>query len=272
VTIDQYDITTLAATEDPTGIAVGGSLVMVPSNDSESLHVTTLDDPATWAEVTTGFVAGSGPNAIFALSQTEVWLCGDGGYIYFSDSPTSEVEVQEAGAQTVQDLNGIHGCTSRDLICVGDAGTVLVTSNGGEAWTLAPTSPTLDNLLCCWMRSSNVWIVGDDAGNLWFTTNGGEDWTEKTHPNSGTGAVRSIAFCNTAGSPFGFIGGDDGSHGYLMRTLNCGSTWYELPDGPGTIPVCDRINSVATGYGANYLVAGGLADDATDGILLVGVA
>jgi hypothetical protein len=59
--------------------------------------------------------------------------------------------------------------------------------------------------------------------------------------------------------------------GRILRSLDGGHSWYVLPEGAGSIPANDQINSLATCYReANVVYAGGLADDGADGIILKG--
>jgi len=161
-----------------------------------------------------------------------------------------------------------------NLIAVGAAGAVLVTANGGATWALADTSPTVDNLTCCWMRSAHCWIVGDDAGHLWYTKNGGASWAELRFASvAGTGAIGGIAFADHPDSPFGYLVHNTGAKGFIYRTLDGGNSWYQLPDGPGATPDNDSLNAVACAMGptsANFVVAGGDLDG-TNGVVIVGV-
>jgi photosystem II stability/assembly factor-like uncharacterized protein len=273
-TFSQYDITTLTDTDQPNRLALAGAWLVVISHDTGSLHVAALADPSTWTEVTTGFVAGGEPMGIFTLSSTQTWICGDGGTIYFTDDPAGGVTVQADGTLSAADLAAIHGCDAMNLIAVGAAGAVLVTANGGATWALADTSPTVDNLTCCWMRSAHCWIVGDDAGHLWYTKNGGASWAELRFASvAGTGAIGGIAFADHPDSPFGYLVHNTGAKGFIYRTLDGGNSWYQLPDGPGATPDNDSLNAVACAMGptsANFVVAGGDLDG-TNGVVIVGV-
>jgi photosystem II stability/assembly factor-like uncharacterized protein len=59
--------------------------------------------------------------------------------------------------------------------------------------------------------------------------------------------------------------------GRVLRTVDGGQSWYVLPEGAGTIPANDTINAIAAcGEDVNVVYTGGLADNATDGILVKG--
>ena len=268
-TVEEYDITTLGATEDPSRVRVAGPYIIVPSHDSASLHVAELAAPGVWTEVAAGF-AGKGLNGAFVASSTQVFLCADDGYVFIVRNPLMGGEVQTDGSVTAQDLYAIHGSSPRDIIAVGAGGAIIQTNNGGITWSLASATPTVDALRCCWMQDPYHWLVGDATGHLWYTADGGVNWHESVLPPSVVWtSVKGIAFAEHAGSPFGYLAANDAAQGYLLRTLNGGQTWYILPEGAGAIPDNDELLSVACGEDANFAVTGGLGADGEDGILIV---
>ena len=270
-TVSVYGLDHLTGAEQPTDLAVAGQRVLVPSTVGASISYAELGTLDTWTEITAGLVAGKAPVAIFALSATQIWVVGQGGYVYYTENPTSSYSVQDAGSQTVQDLAAIHGCDSRNLLAGGAGGALIVTSNGGTTWTLAPTTPTLDNITCVWMRTPYQWMVGDDTGHLWYTQTAGASWVESTFPGSGTGAIADIAFARSARGPVGYLAHNTATAGRILRSLDAGDTWYIAPEeAAAVIPANDRINSIGVGVSLNVVVAGGLGDDALDGILIVG--
>lgn len=269
-TITDHDITTLTGDEQPTGLVVAGQFILVPSTAAGSVSYTLVTDLDTWAEVLTGFAAGGAPVTGFALSATQVWMVGQGGYIYFSENPTSSYEVQHAGTLTTENLARIHGVNSRELLAGGANGALLVTHNGGRVWALAPTSPTLADITAVWMRSPHCWLVGDAGGNLYYTVDGGTSWYAIGIPGAGTGEVTDIQFSGRPDSPFGFLSQTIDGVGRILRTIDCGATWYELPEGAGEIPTNGGISCLAAGPSPNIVIGGGTAADGTDGQLIVG--
>lgn len=271
-TIEDTTVTTLAANQDPTGLACVGIYLVVISNESESLHYAPLadilDGTETWVEVTTGFVAAKGPNAIFSQGSTFTWMVGDGGYIYFSSDITSGVEVQSAGAQSVQNLNAIHGADEFNLVAVGDSNIVIFTNNGGESWA-AVTGPAVgDNLTCVWVKSATVWLIGTDAGELFYTQDGGATWTAKAFSGSGAGVVRDISFSTPT---IGYMSHDTAAPaGRIFRTIDGGFSWYILPEAAGlSIPTNDQITAImACSENPNLVFGAGLAGNAVDGIIV----
>lgn len=271
-TVQDTTITTLLATEDPTGVMCSGIYIVVFSNESGSLHYASIADvlagAETWAEVTTGFVGGKGPNAGFTQGSTFNWFVGDGGYIYFSDDVTSGVTVQSAGAATVENLKAISGSDEFNLVAVGENNAVLFTNDGGTNWG-SVTGPDVGvDLNAVAVKSANVWLVGADDGKLFYTDDGGATWTEKGFPGSGSGHVRALSFATGA---VGYMAHDTATpRGRILRTIDGGFSWYVLPEAAGlSIPANDQITALAAcSEDPNLVFGGGLADNATDGILV----
>ena len=269
----ETNISTLAANQDPNEMACVSINLVVVSEDSESLHYAPLADifagTETWTEVTTGFVVTNGPLAIHNEGPRHTWIVGENGFIYFAADPTASVVVQDAGVATINDLNAVHAYDILNVIAVGAVNTVVLTRNGGDTWTslAGPNAATVLNT--CWMRSVNEWFVGDAAGQLWFTLDGGSTWTEKVFPGSGAGEVRDIHFATPS---VGYMAHDNAVPlGRILRTIDGGFSWYVVPEGNTSVPANDRFNMVAPCLAdPNIVWAGGLGDDASDGILVKG--
>ena len=274
-TIGVTTVTTLGSNEDPSGLACVGTRLVVISQESESIHyediVDVLNGVAAFTEMSTGFVAAKGPNAIFSRNSAMTWLVGQGGYIYFSSDITASVTVQSAGTVTVQNLLAIHGADDLNLVAVGAANTVLVTSNGGSTWAAVTGPAPAVALNAVWMRSATEWLVGTAGGELYYTLDSGTTWTLKAFPNSGSGAVRAIFFSTPS---IGYMAHDytpaGGLTGRILRTIDGGHSWYVLPEAPGTsLPSNDKIGALAgCDEDPNLVFGGGLADNGTDGILV----
>uniref|UniRef100_A0A6M3J2G8 Putative neuraminidase n=1 Tax=viral metagenome TaxID=1070528 RepID=A0A6M3J2G8_9ZZZZ len=268
VTWDEYQIDTLAYDEDPSGMALVGSYVAVVSNDSGSLHYAPLTDLTDWTEVTVGFEVAGPPNAIFALNATAVWIVGDGGYIYFTEDISAGVVVQQAGGAS--DLYDVHAYSADDVLACG-ASAMHYTANGGATWTDPGALPSVSAFRACWMRGDLIWMVGDAAGGLYYSLDAGETWHEAAFPGSGTGTVYDIVFSLHPGSPFGFMAHTPTvGRGRVLRTIDGGHSWHQLPEGLTQIPDNDRITCVAACRDPNVMLAGGLGPAGDDGILLVG--
>lgn len=271
-TVSATVITTMGATNDPSGLACSGIYLAVISNEDASIHYAPLadilDGSETWTKIATGIVGGKAPNDIFSLGSTFNWLVGDGGYIYFTDDITSGVSVQSAAGQTSQDLNAIHGADEFNLVAVGASNTVLFTNDGGNNWS-SVTGPDVGvDLLCVAVKSANVWFVGANDGKLFYTQDGGANWTEKAFSGSGSGKVNAITFATPT---VGYMATQtSGTKGRVYRTIDGGFSWYILPEAAGlSLPQSDSIEALAAcSENPNLVFAAGLADNATDGILM----
>lgn len=271
-TIGASVITTLGATNDPSGLACSGIYLAVISNEDGAIHYAPLadilDGSETWVKVTTGIVNSKEPNAIFSLGSVFNWLVGDGGYIYFSDDITSGVTVQTAGGASVQNLAAIHGSDEFNLVAVGASNTVLFTNDGGTNWSsVTGPAPAVD-LTTVFVKDANTWLVGTAGGQLFYTQDGGANWVEKAFSGSGSGSVNDIKFSTPT---VGYMATQtSGTKGRVYRTIDGGFSWYILPEAAGlSLPTSDSIIALAAcSEDPNLAFAGGLADNGTDGILM----
>lgn len=270
----EYVINTLAPNEDPSGIAIVGSYVVIVSHDSGSLHYADIADLSSWTEVTTGFDPAGPPNAIFALNTTAVWIVGDAGFVYFTEDVTAGVTVQSTGgAAGGQDLYDVHAMSADVVVACGAASVVIYSANGGTTWAAVGGAglPAAVSFRACWARTTICWMVGGSDGRLYYTKNAGLTWTEGSFPGSGGGTVYDIVFCLHAASPFGFMAHTPATgRGRILRTLDGGHTWHLLPDGGGIMPDNDRIVCLAACGDPNTVLGGGLGANGVDGILVVG--
>ena len=272
-----HDVDTLGAAETPDALACVSSYLVVVSNASGSLHYALLSefdgiqDP-TFLEVATGFVVTGEPNDIWSLGQ-KAFVVGNGGYVYELTDPTAGVEVIDAGDATTENLNAVHAYSEDFAVAVGNNGAVIYTEDG-NTWGAAPVLPGGGaHLLCVWVKSEREWWVGTSAGQVFVTLDQGASWSEVTFTNSGSGHIADIVFSTDS---IGYIAHNRvhialGNRGYVLRTYNAGNSWQILPE-VGTMPANDLVNALAACWDANILVGVGLADDATDGILLYGSA
>ncbi len=267
-------ITTLAANEDPNGLACIGANVVVISEDSDSLHYAPiagiLNGSEVWTEVTTGFVATNGPLAIWSETVRHTWIVAENGYIYFTADPTQSVLVQSPGDVTTNNLNDVHAFSIEDVVAVGDSNTVMLTRDGGDTWvSITGPAPAVD-LNTVWMQSVNEWLIGTAGGQLFFTLDAGVNWTEKVFPGSGAGVVRDIQFSSKS---VGYMSHDTAvPAGRILRTIDGGNSWFITPQALNiAMPANDQLNAIAACMDdQNIVYAGGLGDDATDGIIVKG--
>ena len=129
-------------------------------------------------------------------------------------------------------------CTSPlDGWAVGAAGTILVTSDGGETWT-APTTPvptTHDLAAVAFADAGHGWAVGA-AGTILVTSDGGETWTAPTTPVPTTHDLAAVAFADAG------HGWAVGAAGTILVTSDGGETWT-APTTP--VPTTHDLAAVA---------------------------
>lgn len=273
ITWHAYDVDTLTAAQDATGIAKVGDYIVVISDDANSLSYADYEDfdgisPPVWTELTTGFVAGYQPYAIDAIGN-KAFIVGDSGAIYVTEDPTAGVTAISLGTVATSDLLAVDMLNEDVAVAVGKNGTVVYTLNG-DTWNTAPGPVGVGiNLLCVLILSESVFIVGTSNGRLYYTLNAGVSWTQKAFPGSGVGTVNAIAESNESIIYIAHKTTPDA--GRILRSYDGGYSWNVLPEAIGTIPANDRIVALAaSGYDVNLVVGGGLADNAVDGIIVVG--
>lgn len=153
---------------------------------------------------------------------------------------------------TSADLYSVHFVDSRAGWVVGDKGTILATTNGGDRWEPQQSS-VVDHLRDVHFVSHDVgWAVGYN-GTILTTRNGGSKWTVQ---RATTRRLFSVHFENER---VGWIVGEAGT---ILATTNGGQTW--MPQGSGTIHNLYSVDFVdaRTGWAVG---AGGTILATTDG-------
>lgn len=268
------DIDTLGAAENPSAIARLNNDIVVFSADSNSLHYAPKSDvdnvliDTSWTEVTTGFVAGGQPRDAHSL-QNSVFVCGNGGYIYKCVDPASGVTVLDAGSAVQDDLLSISMLTDSFGVAVGNSGAIVRTTDG-ESWgALDRFVGAGVHLNVVLVKNSREWFAGTNTGVLYYTENGGTTWTVKAFPGSGSGEIHDITIVED--SVMTLAHETAAGAGRMLRSRNSGNSWYVLPEGSALIPANDKINALAACEdNVNFVVGVGLADDASDGYIVVG--
>lgn len=246
---------------------VAGRLVVVSQAYGGHLHelISEIDAGVVgWTGVTTGYVAGKSPRAIYSKSSLLTYVAAQGGYIYLMDDPTAGVTTLSDGTTSTQDLNDIHGA-GQTIVAVGNSNAIQKSDNGGESWSLVVGPTPAVSLTAVWCMSSTVWFVGTGNGKLYRTTNSGTTWTQITF-GAGATVVNDIKF---ADDTVGYMAAEVGGVGRIYRTTDSGASWsYQAPSMTG-VPAALRYNAVAP-CGDNALSAGGIQSAGTDGIIIVG--
>lgn len=267
-TYGSSSVTTLYENEYIRDLACFGSYLVGAANPG-GIHYVDKDDllagTGVWTEFTNGILAANAPNYLYAADSMHLYAAADGGYVYLISDFSSPATVLTAGSVTTQNLLAIHGSDILNMIAVGTLNAVIVTSNGGETWSLI-TGPNIGvQLNTCWMVDPLTWFIGDQNGSLWYTADGGSSWTNIALPIAST-RIHHITFAN---STVGYLAAFINSAGRILRTVDGGHSWYVLPEGVGAIPDNDRINQIAACEDdVNQAYAGGLGADGSDGIIL----
>lgn len=278
-TVRAVGIDNMGTNENPVAVdIVGGKLVIIGSGAYFWANLSRLGVPGTFTKVSTGFVTGGEPNDLFVLGTQEVFFVGNGGYVYKSTDITAGVTAVDAGNTTTSNLLRVHG-DSNVLVAVGQASTVIVSTNRGNNWgtvLAAPSAIPLD-LLSVAVKEDEVWLVGSgNSGRLYYTLDGGASWVESQFTGTGAGNVRDIVF---ATDEVGwFVHDDNTPTGRIWATWNGGASWVRNDGGSARMlnwPTLNRINRIAVPdstrqVSANNVLLGGVAGDGTDGILLLG--
>lgn len=273
------NIDSLSVNQDANALACVGDNVVVVSNDAGNLHYKTKNDiwnavAGGWTAIATGFVAGGEPNDIWSVG-TYAFAVGDGGYVYGTDDPTSGVVPLDAGSVTSDNLNAVKAIDENTAVAVGDNDTVIYTVNQ-STWQATSASPASGaNLISIDVKNETEWQVGTSNGQLWYTLDAGETWTQKGLPGSGYAAIYDIS--RATDSVVYIAAAVSGPRGRILRTFSdsggAGTSggYVILPEGVQTLPLSDAIYTVsACIHDPNRVVGGGLADDGSDGILMVG--
>jgi photosystem II stability/assembly factor-like uncharacterized protein len=271
------EVDSLGAAEDPDGLACLAGYVVVVSADSCSLHYVDQDDldavgDELWVENATGFVdigMGTCPLDIWSIGNY-AFISAEGGYVYGTADPTVGVTILEAGEAVTNALHAIHALDRQTVVAVGSAGAVIRSLNGGDTWQQVsqPVGLGID-LQAVWVKTELEWWVGTDDGRLFYTLDGGDTWAEQEFPGSGAGEVHDIAFSKD--SVMTIAHATAAPLGRLLRSYDGGQSFVVLPEGVGAMTANDRFSALALcEYDVNFVVGVGLADNATDGIIVVG--
>ncbi len=111
---------------------------------------------------------------------------------------------------------------------VGDNGTILRTTNGGQTWTKQTSGTTTDLHQVEFVDQNNGWVLGGlpPASPIALkTTNGGATWTRVNLPPNlggnpvGEGGYLDISVVDASAVWIG------GRYGTIIRTLDGGATW-----------------------------------------------
>lgn len=272
VTWYAYDINALTATQDPTDVFCVGSYVVVVSFNGGRLAYCLKSDLGITAPVFTAITTGlvGKPRAAKAIGGG-AFIVGEQGYVYWLADPTAGVTVLDAGVATPNSLLDVDALSTSFAVAVGGNSTVIYTTNG-TSWQaisgLAPSGIGVNyNAILC--LSKSVWLIGASNGYVYYTLDGGLTWATSHFNGDGSGNVTKIV--KTTDSVLYMAHTTTAPHGRIFRSYDGGERWVLTPENTGVLLANDKINDMAVcSIDPNLVYAGGLADNGTDGILMVG--
>jgi photosystem II stability/assembly factor-like uncharacterized protein len=188
--------------------------------------------------------------------------------VYGTADATVGVTVLDAGVATTEDLLAVHALNDDFAVAVGANGAIVATENQTVWRLIDPPTGISDDFLCVWVKNKNEWWIGSDAGNVYYTLDGGATWTAKALPVT-LSAVYDLAFATES---VAYLSGQTATPaGRFLRSYNGGYDWVVLPEGAAALPASDNVAALAACvHDANFAVGVGLADDAADGVFMVG--
>jgi len=117
---------------------------------------------------------------------------------------------------TVQNLNSVDFFDANIGLVVGQSGTILKTTNGGETWDNV-TSGTYNNLNGVSFVNADIAVVVGDGQTILRTIDGGENWMPIT-----IGIYGNLFSVDIGVSGNGIAGGSDQT---ILKTDDAGATW-----------------------------------------------
>jgi hypothetical protein len=272
-TFDKDDVNSLAGASGVALQAVGTYLAVWSTTDNAHHYalkadVTTTPNTYNWTRVSTGYVVAKAPTCAIALSPSQVFIGGQGGYVYQATDITSGVTVLHDGSQTIETTNAIHA-TGQTLVTVHNNNKLLVSQNLGLTFTVETGPNAGVNLTSVFVRGAKWFIVGDAQGKLWYTQDGGLTWTQTLLPDQGNlTRIDDIQFSPDF-SEVGALAVRTSSAGYVYRTVTGGRIWANNEPTirqASTAPA--NVNAVAL-CGVDAIAGTGKKVSSTDGVILV---
>lgn len=261
------DIPTLGGKSGSAMDTVDGYFVVISETDG-ALHYSpkATVTASTWIRVNTGFVGGGSPRCIYVKNSSNVFIGGQGGYLYKATDITAGVTVLTDGTITAQNANDIHG-QGETVVSVHNNNVALYSANNGRTFSLV-TGPAVGvNLTAVWVVSATQWYVGTANGKLYFTIDSGANWTQRQLPNQSTIATVFDIIFSPELSEIGAIAVQTTANaGLVYRTVTGGRNWFSDAPGISGIPTNERIRAIAL-CGINEIGATGKKSSSTDGII-----
>jgi photosystem II stability/assembly factor-like uncharacterized protein len=159
--------------------------------------------------------------------------------LVFSSSAVAFGQWSAADSGTTSNLNAAHLLDSGVGYVVGDAGTIVMTSDGGATW--APLASGITNALHgVYFLDGAQGIAVGDQGRILRTTDGGAGWQRIT--SGVTDTLRSVSFSGLNG----ICGGDSQT---ILYSTDAGASWHVGQGGffGGGFPGAQMLNA-STGF------------------------
>ncbi|MBI5170780.1 MAG: Ig-like domain-containing protein [Candidatus Eisenbacteria bacterium] len=223
-------------------LQIGGTRAFVAAA-LDTYSVAVASPMLEWSSSNTAVATVSSSGLVTAVSEgvAQIVAAGNGA----ADTATVFVYAQDGWyVQTSNTGNALNGvffqADGRRGVAVGDAGTLLTTSNAGATWTVR-TSGTSAALNSVWFTHPDTgWAVGA-TGVVLKSVNGGLNWSRVT-----VSASENLACVRFVGTRTGWIAGA----GVILRTTNGGATWTR------SSPTALQLNGLSFSDASNGWAAG----------------
>jgi photosystem II stability/assembly factor-like uncharacterized protein len=179
--------------------------------------------------------------SIYCAPNGRVWVSASFGTLYWSDTSLAQwqefslyEDLQFTAVRFVDELNGF---------AVGEFGTVMVSSDGGDNWEHREPIPNeFYPMAADFLDAQHGWVGGLD-GVIWHTADGGESWQRQE-----TVTTAPIYNIHANGHGVFAVGGS----AKLVELK--GDTWHSFEGGPEVLAYMRGLDTLANG---SLLIAGG---------------
>ena len=179
--------------------------------------------------------------SIYCAPNGRVWVSASFGTLYWSDTSLAQwqefslyEDLQFTAVRFVDELNGF---------AVGEFGTVIVSSDGGDNWEQREPIPNeFYPMAADFLDAQHGWVGGLD-GVIWHTADGGESWQRQE-----TVTTAPIYNIHANGHGVFAVGGS----AKLVELK--GDTWHSFEGGPEVLAYMRGLDTLANG---SLLIAGG---------------
>jgi len=178
------------------------------------------------------------------------------------------VTVVDAGEATTSTINDIDMYTEDFQVAVGNDGVVLMIENDIASAIANQPVGIGTNLNVVLVMSESEWLVGADDGNIYYTTNQGVAWTTKALVPVAT----SVTDIKASTSSVIYVAATVSGKGEIFVSIDGGNSFVRTPrSAANAMPANDQINAlVPCPFDVDFVAGFGLADDATDGFIVIG--